>query len=168
MFFNLINTQYTTLFCIVSCVIIISLYRETIIPLLNNFLQLLLSLILRLLNLICKHINNYYSKLRSSLITLRSYSYDEQGRYQEYLIQNNNLLDSYTSLELIYNYLNINSKFKEFGIQKIIIYHAIVDGIEYSFHHNVAINSTTSFQEYWDKVKDIINTHYDEGCCSVI
>lgn len=99
----------------------------------------------------------------TSKITLTSYSYDEKGRYREFLIQNNYLLDSYSVLELIYDYLHNNPNFNTFGNKKIMMVHAIFDDVEYSLHHNILIDSNTTFQDYWDKVKDIINSHYDEG-----
>jgi hypothetical protein len=56
--------------------------------------------------------------------------------------------------------------FINFGYNKIIIITAICDGLIFNFlHHNILINNDTSFENYYLKVKDMINSHHvnDEG-----
>ena len=53
-----------------------------------------------------------------------------------------------------------NDKFRDFGFYKIIIITAIVNSSEYNFHHNVLITNNTSFEDYYNEVKDVINSHY--------
>jgi len=45
---------------------------------------------------------------------------------------------------------------------KVIIVSAIIDGLETSFHHNIYIDSYTTFENYFDKLKDYIETTYGE------
>nr|YP_009344391.1 hypothetical protein [Pleurotus eryngii]APT42206.1 hypothetical protein [Pleurotus eryngii] len=53
-----------------------------------------------------------------------------------------------------------NEKFRDFGFYKIIIITAIVNSGEYNLHHNVLITNNTSFEDYYDQVKDVIHNHY--------
>jgi len=73
------------------------------------------------------------------------------------------LLDSHYSLKGIYNALMDDQRFYEFGSRKVIIITAIHNNSEFNFHHNILIKNDTSFEEYYNKVKDIIQDHYDEG-----
>jgi hypothetical protein len=53
--------------------------------------------------------------------------------------------------------------FKNFGKYKVIIVSAMIDGEEFNYHHNILITNNTSFDQYYNKVKDIIATHFNEG-----
>jgi hypothetical protein len=53
--------------------------------------------------------------------------------------------------------------FINFGKYKVIIVSAIVDGEEFNYHHNILITNNTSFEQYYNKVKDILATHFNEG-----
>lgn len=59
--------------------------------------------------------------------------------------------------------LNKDIRFTEFGYNKIIIISAIINGLEYSYHHNVLINKKTTFLMYWNSVKDSIKQDFGEG-----
>lgn len=54
-------------------------------------------------------------------------------------------------------------RLKKFGKYKVIIVSAIVDGQEFNYHHNILLTNTTTFEQYYSKVKDIIATHFDKG-----
>lgn len=92
-----------------------------------------------------------------------SVTYDDKARYYEYLINNNHLLDSYTALQQIYQYLITDPTYLKFGTHKVIMIHAIDHDTEYSFHHNIGVKNSTTFEEYYSKVEDVISEHYDEG-----
>lgn len=63
----------------------------------------------------------------------------------------------------IYNTLMNDETFLNFGKYKVIIVSAIVDGDEFNFHHNVLITNNTTFEQYYNKVKDILATHFNDG-----
>jgi len=56
-----------------------------------------------------------------------------------------------------------NDKFINFGKVKVIIITASSGEGEFNFHHNVLIKNNTTFEEYYNEVKDIINEHYEHG-----
>lgn len=56
-----------------------------------------------------------------------------------------------------------NQRFLNFGKHKVIIITAIINGEQFSFHHNILITNNTTFEEYYNLVKDIIVSNYDEG-----
>lgn len=47
--------------------------------------------------------------------------------------------------------------------KKVIFVSALIDNVEFSFHHNVLITNETIFLEYYNQVKDILNQYYEEG-----
>ena len=48
-------------------------------------------------------------------------------------------------------------------MKKVIIIAGIVNGEEFSFHHNVLITNSTTFQQYYNLVKNAIQTNYENG-----
>ena len=56
-----------------------------------------------------------------------------------------------------------NKEFLSFGSKKVIFVTALINGAEFSFHHNVLVTNETLFIEYFDKVKDRLNQYYEEG-----
>lgn len=56
-----------------------------------------------------------------------------------------------------------NETFINFGKYKVIIVSAIVDGDEFNFHHNILITNNTTFEQYYNKVKYILATHFNDG-----
>ena len=82
-------------------------------------------------------------------------------RSLKFVIHNNDLLDNHEVLKPIFDTLKNDDRFINFGYNKIIIITAIFDNFIFNFHHNVVINNDTSFEDYYLKVKDIINSHYD-------
>jgi hypothetical protein len=97
-------------------------------------------------------------------ISILSTTYHDNGRFLVYILNNNYLQAHKEVLSSIYLTLMTNEKFLSFGKKKIIIITALTnDGTEYSFHHNVLLTNNTSFEDYYDSVKDIINTNYKDG-----
>lgn len=44
-----------------------------------------------------------------------------------------------------------------------MILRAIVNDQVNSFHHNVFIQNTMNFNDYYNQIKDYLNNHYNEG-----
>ena len=110
---------------------------------------------------IYKILKNKLIKYDDSFITISEIHYSENGRYLKYVVYNNKLLDNLDVLYPIFNTLINNETFINFGYNKIIFITAIIEEQIFSFHHNVLINNDTSFENYYNKVKDIIKNHYE-------
>nr|YP_010130196.1 DNA polymerase type B [Clavaria fumosa]QPZ51098.1 DNA polymerase type B [Clavaria fumosa] len=95
------------------------------------------------------------------LLDISEIHYDKKMRCLKYVMHNNNLLDNHDVLKPIFYTLKNDERFINFGYNKIIIITAIIDSFIFNFHHNVAINNDTSFDSYYSKIKDVINSHYD-------
>jgi len=104
---------------------------------------------------------NYFNKNKIFLLNISEIHYDSKSRYLRFIIHNNDLLDNHDVLKPIFNTLMNNDKFINFGYNKIIILTAITQKVIFTFHHNVLINNDTPFENYYLKVKDIINSHYE-------
>jgi hypothetical protein len=89
--------------------------------------------------------------------------YNKSGRFLSFHLSNEYLFDSIEGLQAIFNTLMSNEKFLEFGSKKVIITTALINGTEFSFHHNVLITNHTSFIEFHYKVKDIIQENHIDG-----
>jgi DNA polymerase type B, organellar and viral len=51
-------------------------------------------------------------------------------------------------------------KGKKFGNRKSILVQAVINGLNYSLHHNIIINNKTTALEYWNWIKDHIQQNY--------
>jgi DNA polymerase type B, organellar and viral len=127
-------------------------------------------LLLIILMLIVYNKTYLYSQIRSKLIrshnkmlTVNAIIRNENERSIEYLLTNNNLLTHKDVLRAIYNTLMGEETFRNFAKYKVIIVSAYADGQEFNFHHNILLTNNTTFEQYYDKVKDIINTHFNDG-----
>src|SRR4030095_15044721 len=56
-----------------------------------------------------------------------------------------------------------NKEFLNCGYKKIIIVNALMGNYTFNYHHNIFISNDTPFHIYYNKVKGIINTHYEDG-----
>lgn len=56
-----------------------------------------------------------------------------------------------------------DKRFIDFGLKKVIIVSALDDEQEYQKHCNVLIDNNTTFEQYYTKIKDIINQRYIEN-----
>ena len=61
-----------------------------------------------------------------------------------------------------FNTLKSNDEFNNFGDYKVIITTAEINGRDAAFHPNVLINNTTTYQEYYDKIRKYIYTTYGD------
>src|ERR1700712_1087402 len=110
-----------------------------------------------ILNNISININKliiYLENLSENNVKILSLNYDNSGRYLNYILSNNLLLGHKQVLQAIFNTLKIDEQFIKFGYRKVIIISALINGEEFSFHHNVLINNDTTFNEYYIEVKD--------------
>jgi hypothetical protein len=48
-------------------------------------------------------------------------------------------------------------------VKKVIIVTSLINDSEFNFHHNVLISNDSTFEDYYNAVKNIINIHYEEG-----
>ena len=107
-------------------------------------------------------VNRINSNLnKNKTLQLLSLTFNQSGRFLIFHFINNELRDYEDVLRLIFNSLRSNEDFTKFGNNKVIIVSCIVNGQEYSFHHNVLINNDTTFEEYYNEVVKYIDNHYD-------
>ena len=88
---------------------------------------------------------------------------NEMGRFYTFYLQNDQLLENKTALEAIYNTLMSNETFLNFGNKKVILITAKINSTYAPFHHNILIENTTSFYEYYEEVKDLVQENYEYG-----
>jgi hypothetical protein len=122
-----------------------------------------------------KKVENYLNNLNISDLTLIRITPNTLGRNKSFILNNNNLfycLASYKAdsnrarknlFYAIYLFLMNHQKFLDFGEHKIIIVNGIIKDDVFNLHHNILIRNRTPFDQYWDKIKDIISNRYDEG-----
>ena len=106
---------------------------------------------------------NIKIKALSEDISITESNYDEEERFLEFLAINRELLDHEDALREIFNQLYAMERFIKFGFHKIIMVLVNIDGKIYSFHHNVVINNNTTFEQYYEKVRDHIRSKFDDG-----
>jgi hypothetical protein len=127
-------------------------------------MRFILLKILDLVDYITRTLRNFINKQMEEDIKLISREYDSKGRFRIYTLSNNNLLDHKKFLKIMFNYLMNSNDFLNFGYNKVIIVRAKMnDTFTFSFHHNILINNSTTFNDYYDMVKDIIINHYNKG-----
>ena len=69
-------------------------------------------------------------------------------------LSNINLITYKDVLQAIFNTLKTNDKFLAFGNNKIIYVTGVYEAQEFALHSNVYINNDTTFNEYYDSIKD--------------
>lgn len=109
------------------------------------------------------NISRILNQMQNKSINITQILDRDDIRCKIFYLSNNSLLDGKPLLEALYHALLNNEIFKEFGFHKVIIISAINNGIEFNYHHNILINNLTTFEEYFDKVKDIIEVRYEDG-----
>jgi len=100
---------------------------------------------------------------KNKKLAINSIIHNDTGRFYQYIISNNNLLSHKDVLHGIYNTLMNDETFINFGKYKVIIVSGIVEGEEFNYHHNILFTNDTSFEQYYNKVKDILATHFNDG-----
>ena len=79
-------------------------------------------------------------------------------------VDNNNKYEGKHALNILFNTLKSSEDFVNFGYKKVIFVMGYYQDFgEKSYHHNVLINNDTTFDEYWDKVKDYVHEKYVHG-----
>lgn len=127
----------------------------------NNIILKTLKFLNRTLSYLNGKVNSLINKRDyTDSIKISEIEYNTHGRFYKFYLTNEHLLEHKEALKGIYTSLMNNEIFRDFGFYKIIIITAIVNSSEYNFHHNVLITNNTSFEEYYDEVKDVINNHY--------
>ena len=129
----------------------------------KNFLSILLNRIIKYSNDINKYLNNLNTKLIKNSVNkvkILAIEFNKTGRYLTFTILNSELIDNNEVLSHIFNALKSNDEFINFGDYKVIITTAEINGRDAAFHPNVLINSNTTYQEYYDKVRKYIQTTY--------
>jgi hypothetical protein len=119
----------------------------------KHALKFLLSLIDYLVNILERR---YYMKITAVI-------YNDSSRYLRFYLSNTDLLRHREALNGIFYTLKSDKRFLEFGSKKIIFAIAIIDDIEYTYHHNVLIDNNTSFKKYYSLIRDNINNLYDNN-----
>ena len=131
-----------------------------------KFNETLINIITRILIKINNFIHSQINKLTRShkkMLSINTIIRNENERCIEYLLTNNNLLTHKDELRAIYNTLMGEETFRNFGKYKVVIVYAYADGQEFNFHHNILLTNNTTFEQYYNKVKNIINTHFKDG-----
>jgi hypothetical protein len=101
-------------------------------------IKIIINLAIKILTNLSNLLNIMISKLtKNKNLTINSITYDETGRFYQYIISNNNLLSHKDVLRGIYNTLMNDETFINFGKYKVIIVSGIVDGEEFNYHHNI-------------------------------
>lgn len=81
-------------------------------------------------------------------------------------LSNINNLTSKELLKPIFNCLTSDDIFKDFCKNKIIIITAVSDRVRFNFHPNVLINENTTFNDYYNQIKDHVNYLLEVGSAS--
>jgi hypothetical protein len=63
----------------------------------------------------------------------------------------------------IYLFLMNNKEFLDFGEHKVIIVSGKIKNETFNLHHNILIKNNTTFEEYWNKIEDILENRYENG-----
>jgi hypothetical protein len=99
---------------------------------------------------------------KSEDVKFGSIIFDSKGRYLEFLIENTWLLPHKVALRSIHRKLMINKDFLNFGGKKVIMLFSKLDnGSTITFHPNVFITNTTSFNDYYKSIENYIQMTYD-------
>jgi deoxyhypusine synthase len=122
------------------------------------------NIIITILTKFINIINIIINKLtKNNNLTISSIIHNDSGRFYQYYLTNNKLLSHKEVLNGIYNTLISDETFKNFGKYKVIIISAIYEKQEVNFHPNILLTNNTSFEEYYNKVKNVISTQFNKG-----
>lgn len=149
------NYEYVLYFILLIIALIIYKHFKY---LLHLFIYLL-TLLNNMINTAIKRLNRVYNKNLAITAVIKT----DDERCIEYILTNDNLLTHKDSLKAIYQTLMSDETFINFGKYKVIFVTALINEQEFNFHHNILITNNTSFEQYYEKVKDIINVHFDHG-----
>ena len=130
-------------------------------------MKLILKYILKLLARFTKLINSLINKaemlLTEDTLSLITTSRNTLGRNINFVLSNSKLLEKEKLFFQIYQYLMSNEDFLEFGKRKVIMVNGKIKNETFNLHHNVLIENETTFEDYWDNIKDILGERYEDG-----
>lgn len=109
------------------------------------------------------YLDIYMNSFNEKNVKITVVELNDNNRYLSFEMTNTRLLDSKNVLRSIYNTLMSNEEFLNFGSKKVIIVTGLMGDYSFNYHHNILITNDTPFNIYYNKVKDIINTHYQDG-----
>jgi|SRR5271156_1078212 len=144
---------------------------ELLTKILDSFSQILKNLtqinMKQLLKYIINLLTNVLKKMENSSLddnlTLIRISRNTLGRNITFVLSNSKLLEKKELFYGVYQYLMTSKDFLDFGEYKAIIVNGKIKNDTFNLHHNLLLKNTTTFEEYWNEVKDILNERYDEG-----
>ena len=110
-----------------------------------------------------KKINELLQKYSGNFIKIQSKKVDSKARSITYTIINSKLNSHVTVLEEIFYTIVKDETFRKFGHKKVIIITAQSGKQEFTFHHNILITNSTSFNDYFNQIKDNLSTYYEHG-----
>jgi DNA polymerase type B, organellar and viral len=104
-------------------------------------------------------------------VSVYFHEYDNGLRCLNLHIINPDLYSSKELLEGIFNAVTTHTALINFGVYKSIILNAVmikeitvtIGSLEYNLHHNVLITPSTSFNEYYNEVGEIVNNKLEHG-----
>jgi len=125
----------------------------------STILKKIINLLTKLLEKMNKSLDN-----EVSTFPIDSTYQDSEGRSITFILVNNLLSsDNKLVLENIFNTLMARDEFLDLAAYKVIIVTGMVDGTEFNYHHNVLMTNATTFEQYYNSVKDIIGKAYVDG-----
>ena len=136
----------------------------------KNFKLYLIKIILSVFRFINNYINivitnatKYVELSNKGYLTLVRVKYNPKMKYLELKYCNNHLLEQYKALKELHKSLFGSEEFLKLGYHKVILVMAIIGKQTFSFHHNILINNNTTFERYYDQIKDNIENLHDNG-----
>ena len=136
----------------------------------KNFKLYLIKIILSVFRFINNYINivitnatKYVELSNKGYLTLVRVKYHPKMKYLELTYCNNHLLEQYKALKELHKSLFGSEEFLKLGYHKVILVMAIIGKQTFSFHHNILINNNTTFERYYDQIKDNIENLHDNG-----
>jgi len=106
---------------------------------------------------------NYEKRSSGNVSNVKINEVNDNGRYKTFHILNTELGDHFDALKSIYFTLTNDNRFIKFGKHKVIIVFAHYEGKTFTYHCNVLINDKTTFENYYEQVKDSIRSNGDDG-----
>ena len=131
----------------------------------KKFIIKILDYILNIVNSVTSNLNKIRNYINSNeKLKILAKIYHPNYRYILYTLHNINNLENKEAFKALYNTLINDEEFLKFGYKKIIfVTGETSDEYEISCHHNVYIDNNTSFNEYWDLIKDKVSNLYTES-----
>ena len=121
-------------------------------------MKIILIKIFKIISLLTLNILNY---LQLDDLSMSKAIYEESGRYLRYTVVNNKRLEVKDLLRIVHTRLLTDPTFRNFGEKKVIIINATTNlSGEEGLHPNVFITNTTTFEDYYSRVKNYISKQW--------